>query len=105
MKCSDACKYLFKIGEHEFKTYLLLTKKPYRVEEIAEKTGKDRSTVQRYLKKLMKCGMAKRKRRLIRDGGGHYYIYYAVPPDELIALLDKCLKKWYQEMKKAIRNF
>jgi len=105
VKCSDVCKCLFKIGEHEFGLYRMLVTKPCRVEELAEKLGKDRSTVQRCLNKLLSCGMIKREQVVIKEGGGRYYIYRNVPPDELIPWLNACLEEWYREMKKAVNDF
>ena len=105
MKCSDVCKCLFKIGDHEFELYRLLVKKPRRVEELAEKLGKDRSTVQRCLNKLVNCGMIKREQVVIKEGGGRYYVYQGMPPEELMPWLNACLERWYREMKKAVNDF
>ena len=75
-----------------------------KVDEIGKIVGKDRSTVQRCLKKLMECGMVKREKKIIENGGGYYYIYLSMNPKELKKWLEKCIERWYKEMRDAIKN-
>jgi len=94
---------MLNIGEKEIKIYKILLNNSARAIEIGKILGKDRSTIQRCLKKLVDCRMVKRKKKLIK-GGGFYYIYTAVPIENLKKWLNKCIDKWYGEMKRAINE-
>lgn len=104
MDCKDVFKCLFNAGKKEIEVYKLLLKKEYRVNEICDLIGKDRSTVQRILNKLVKCGIVLRKKRIIKNGGGYYYVYKSLPPKKLKKWLEKCINKWEKEMKDALKN-
>lgn len=94
---------MFNIGKNELLIYKILLRKKMRVEELGKILGKDRSTVQRSLKRLMNCGMVKRERKLL-DGGGFYYVYSSIPINDLKKWLNNCIEEWYREMKEAIKN-
>lgn len=85
--------------------YRLLIDKSFRADELQQQLGKDRSTVQRWLSKLVNCGMVRRQRHIIQDGGGHYYSYQGVPHEELISLLQKCINNWHIDMLNSLENF
>ncbi len=97
-------KCLLNIGENEIKIYRILLEREMRVGELVDIVGKDRSTIQRCLKKLMECGMVKREKRIIEDGGGYYYVYSSVSPNELKEWLQKCIERWYSGMKEAVEK-
>ncbi|MCD6448765.1 MAG: ArsR family transcriptional regulator [Thermoplasmata archaeon] len=104
MDCNSMFKCLFNIGENEIKIYKILLEREMRVGEIVEIVRKDRSTIQRCLKKLMECGMVKREKKIIEDGGGYYYVYSGISPNELKEWLQKCIERWYSGMKEAVEN-
>jgi len=103
MECRDVLKCLFNIDENEIAIYKLLLKKKMRVNEIGGIAGRDRSTVQRCLQKLIKCGMVSREKRIL-EGGGYYYLYKAIPPNELKKWLLRCINRWQKEMREAIKK-
>jgi len=105
MECTDVFKCLFNIGRNEIELYKKMIERGYRTDELGKIFGKDRSTVQRLLKRLIECGMVRRYRKIIKDGGGYYYVYKSIPPDELKKWIEECIERWYGEMKEAIKNF
>ncbi|HEC76774.1 MAG TPA: ArsR family transcriptional regulator [Thermoplasmatales archaeon] len=105
MECSDIFKCLFNIGNNELEIYKKMIDEEYRVDELGKIIGKDRSTVQRILQKLIECGIVKRYRKTIKEGGGYYYVYKSLSPEELKNWINKCIEKWYSEMKEAVKNF
>jgi predicted transcriptional regulator len=103
--CQGVCRCLFDIGPREFSLYKMLLSAPMRADELAEKLHRDRSTVQRALNKLLRCGMVVRRRHVIRRGGGHFYIYASVPPDKLVPFLKECIQKWHDDMLGSLEMF
>ena len=102
--CGNVFKCLFNAGKREIEIYKILLKGSKRVDEICKIVGKDRSTVQRILNKLVKCKIVRREKRIIKNGGGYYFIYKAVPPDKLKKWLEECIEDWKKEMKEALKN-
>lgn len=105
MECSDVFKCLFNIGRNEIEIYKKMIEKEYRADELGKILGKDRSTVQRILQRLVECRIVRRRRKIIKEGGGYYYVYKSIPPDELKKWIEKCIERWYGDMKEAIKNF
>ena len=90
----------FGLRTSEIKVYLQLISGPKSVEQIAERINKDRSNIQRVLKKLHSKGFVMRNTRKI-PRGGYYYEYSA---DETEVVRDQILtqlEEWYQ----ATKNF
>ena len=104
MDCHEVFKCLFNIGQRETQLYKALLKNTHKIDELVKILGKDRSTIQRCLSKLMACELVKRKKRTIKEGGGHYYVYMSIPPQELRQWLNKCIEKWHKEMNKAVED-
>jgi len=104
IKCSDIFHYLLDLNELDMKVYRHLSTDTKRADEIAEKIGKDRSTIHRSLQKLISCGLCKRERHLL-DGGGHYYVYTAVPPEIVKKTVKSCIDSWYENMNDALKHF
>lgn len=67
-----------------------------RVEEISEKMGKDKSTVQRCINRLYSSGLLKRESKCCVEGKkGRYFIYSAVSKGKLKEMLLLHLNNWY----------
>jgi predicted transcriptional regulator len=77
---------------------------PIRADDLAEKVGKDRSTVYRALQKLMSCGMCFRETKNL-EKGGYYHVYGAIPWDILKKRLEQCVQDWYSRMLKVLADF
>ena len=97
-KPSDLLCCAFGLRSSELDVYFSLISGPKTVEQIAERIGKDRSTVQRVLKKLHDKGLAKRDTHKIQRGG--YYHEYSAKETEIVR--DQILvqlEQWYQATK------
>jgi predicted transcriptional regulator len=97
---SDLLCCAFGLRNSELDVYFSLISGPKTVEQIAEKIGKDRSTVQRVLNKLHSKGLARRKSQRI-DRGGYFFEYSAVSSEVVREQILTQLEDWY----KATRNF
>jgi len=105
MDCKEVMSCVFNINMKEIELYkFLVEKEEMRVEEIAKAFKKDRSTIQRSLKKLMDCMLVERKKKIMGKGG-YYYTYKAVPPANAKNFIKVCLEDWYKRMANAIENF
>lgn len=104
MDCRELMECVFDINDNDIKLYKFLIGKQMKVEDIAKIFKKDRSTIQRSLKKLSDCMLVEREKKII-DKGGYYYIYTAVPPNEAKNLIKICLNNWYEKMIDAVENF
>jgi len=105
MDCKEVMSCIFDINKRDIELYkFLVNKNEMRVEEIAKELNKDRSTIQRSLKKLMSCMLVERKKKIIGKGG-YYYTYRAISPGEAKNFVKVCLEDWYKKMTSAIENF
>ncbi|TFG34990.1 MarR family transcriptional regulator [Candidatus Thorarchaeota archaeon] len=97
---SDLLCCAFGLRNSELDVYFSLISGLNTVEDIAEKIGKDRSTVQRILNKLHAKGLVLREIQNIPRGG--YFYEYRAEASETIRnqILDQ-LEEWY----KATRSF
>lgn len=97
---SDLLCCAFGLRNNELDVYFSLVSGPKTVEQIAERIGKDRSTVQRVLNKLHSKGLARRQSRPIERGG--YFFEYSAASTEIVReeILAR-LEDWY----KATRSF
>ena len=97
---------VFDIGEREINLYryLIEKNKEMKAEEIAKEFNRDRTTIQRCLKKLMECQLVERKKKIIGKGG-YYYTYKAISPEDAKKFIKVCFEDWYKRMSMAIENF
>ena len=63
------------------------------VNELAERTGYDRSVVSRHLNHLASLGVVEKQRRLI-ERGGHVYVYRPVAPEVVREQLTAAFATW-----------
>nr|KXH75194.1 MAG: hypothetical protein AM325_04410 [Candidatus Thorarchaeota archaeon SMTZ1-45] len=71
---------------------------PKTVEQISEIIGKDRSTVQRVLNKLLNKNLVERTTHFI-DRGGYYYEYSAKSSEKVRKEILSQLDEWYEATK------
>jgi predicted transcriptional regulator len=103
--CHDLVQCAFSLGAFEVEVYYQLTELgSVRADELAEKMGKDRSTVYRALQKLMSCGMAYRETKSI-DRGGYYHVYKGISREMLRKKLEHCVNDWYARMQDVLEKF
>ena len=102
-KPSDLLCCAFGLRNSELDVYFSLISGPKTVEQIAERIGKDRSTVQRVLNKLHTKKLAKRDKHQIERGG--YYYEYSAEESEIVRdqILGQ-LEDWYQATKSFLKE-
>ena len=97
-KPSDLLCCAFGLRNSEFDVYFQLISGPKSVEQIAEQLKKDRSNIQRVLKKLHSKGLVMRNTRKIQRGG--YYFEYSAEDTEVIrSQILAQLEEWYTATK------
>ncbi len=103
--CKDLlmCAYSLTSAETDILRYLL-EKKEARVEEIAEKMDKDKSTVYRSLQKLVGCRLVLKEKRIIKQGG-YFYVYKALSKEDISKNLKACADQWHDRMVEIADNF
>jgi predicted transcriptional regulator len=97
-KPSDLLCCAFGLRNSELDVYFSLISGPKTVEQIAERIGKNRSTVQRVLNKLHSKGLAKRDTHKIQRGG-YFYEYSAEETETVRDQILLQLEDWYKATK------
>jgi predicted transcriptional regulator len=95
--CSDLMCCAFGLRDTESRTYFeLLFSGSMTVEQVAAAVGKERSVVQRALKRLKENGLVKRTKHYLEQGG--YLFEYSAVSDEVVKgkILEQ-LDSWYRE--------
>ena len=101
----EVMRCVFDIQDHETQTYLALRERhESTVAELAAVLGKDRSSVNRSLTKLLGKGLATREHRLL-EAGGYVYQYRAVALAEARRRMHEALAEWTEFMHAKIDEF
>ena len=101
--CKDIMKRILNLKDADIQIYRELVKvRSARVSEISKMVGKDRTTVQRSLNRLVKAGLCSKERKVL-DGGGYFYIYVMKKPEDIRSILEDCLERWYAKLKERIK--
>lgn len=102
-KPSDLLCCAFGLRNSELDVYFSLISGPKTVEQISERIGKDRSTVQRVLNKLHDKGLAKRDTHRI-SRGGYFYKYSAEESEVIRDQILVQLEEWYRATKSFLKE-
>ncbi len=102
MKCPQEMKKLMKVlynlSNSETEVLYYLCNQEARVQEIADDLGKDRSTIQRYLSKLMSSGLVKRESHSTEEGKtGRYYVYSVPDKKKMKKNIEERMEEWKEE--------
>jgi predicted transcriptional regulator len=111
----DLFIYLYDLAPLELDLLLLLNRisnKPLTLDEISKEADRDRTTVFRSLQKLVKAGICNKETKTMKEGG-YYHVYSSIDIEtfkletqkrvnELKGGLDRILKKFEEDMNKAI---
>jgi predicted transcriptional regulator len=93
---------IFGIKVSDVRVYFdILKNGPSKINDIAERVSRDRSTVQRAVQNLLNAGLVKRKQVNIKDGG-YYYVYEAIPFEETKKIIKATMEEWCNNMKKWV---
>jgi predicted transcriptional regulator len=74
------------------------------IKELTENIGKDRSTIQRSLEKLISCHLCFKERKSGIPRGFIYY-YYRISIKEILKQIDKNLDECYKKIKNIITHY
>lgn len=98
-------KTLYDLSPAESEVLATLCSGEARVEELAAKLGKDRSTVQRYISPLRAAGLVSRRPVGTDDGRGRAYTYYVEDKDVLKERVRERLQEWEAEKLAVLEEF
>jgi predicted transcriptional regulator len=112
----DLFIYLYDLSPLELDLLLILnrTNEALTLDEISQHADRDRTTVFKSLQKLVKAGICNKETKTMKDGG-YYHVYSAIDIEtfkletqkrvkELKEGLDRILKRFEQDMNKAIES-
>jgi predicted transcriptional regulator len=112
----DLFVYLYDLSPLELDLLLILNRinEPLTLDDISKEADRDRTTVFKSLQKLVRMGICNKEAKTIKDGG-YYHVYSAIDVEtfkletqrkvnELKEGLDRILKKFEQDMNKAIES-
>ncbi len=100
-KPSDLLCCAFGLRNTEIDAFFSLLSGPKTVREISTQVNRERSTVQRVLKRLHKKGLVEQEGRTF-DRGGYYYVYRAVSTKDVRDQILSQLERWYNETRRFL---
>ena len=99
----DLMRCILGLREIEIRIYFeLLDMKEATVLELAERVGRDRTTVQKALRSLMNCGLVEREK--ITEKSGFKYVYKPVEFKDVKAKMEELLDDWYLSVKEWLKK-
>ena len=94
------CNYNLNDSEYLIFSQLMMSKRGLSVKEIVDKVGKDRTTVQKILTKLLKRGrLMKRQVNLDR---GFMFVYFSKNKDEIIREIEANVKQYFENLQASL---
>jgi predicted transcriptional regulator len=103
--CTDLLRCMYNLTDMDMEVLRLLLKDgPARAEDLADRLGRDRSTVYRSLQKMVSCQVVSKETRSL-ERGGYYHVYTSAPRDLLKERLSHCLEEWHGRVTNLLRNF
>ncbi|MFB6204428.1 MAG: helix-turn-helix domain-containing protein [Candidatus Nanohaloarchaea archaeon] len=108
MDCSqelkDLLNVLYDLSPRESEVLSYLCREEARIEELSELTGKDRSTVQKYLYSLRDSGLVSRESVPTSKGKGRYFVYYVKDVAELKEKVRARLEDWEEKKLRVLEE-
>ncbi|MCJ7450378.1 MAG: ArsR family transcriptional regulator [Candidatus Nanohaloarchaeota archaeon QJJ-9] len=99
----DLLKALYGFSSQEVETLNSLCGEERRVEELADRLEKDRSTVQRYLSSLKAANLVERKSKVNKGGKGRFYIYKA-EYSRVKKVIEARFQRWEKEKLESLES-
>jgi len=104
-ECEDILECIAGFGDLEKEIYLsMLEEDEMTVDEVAEKAGKERSTVFRSLKTLLENDFVEKDTSGL-EGGSYVNVYSAVPPEEVSQSMRERVENWRGLVEDMIDEF
>ena len=105
INCSDVLECTFDLNKADVKVFRKLKELgESRVEDLAQKLNKDRSTVYRSLQKLVSCEICIKETKTI-EKGGYYHVYSCNDILKVKEKMKECIDEWYQHMENTLIHF
>lgn len=103
--CTDLLRCMYNLSDMDLEALrLLMSEGPFKAEDLAERLGRDRSTIYRSLQKMVSCQVISKETRSL-ERGGYYHVYAAVPRDVLKDRLDHCIQEWHSRVTTLMDRF
>ncbi len=103
--CTDLLRCMYNLSDMDMEALkLMLSEGPFKADDLADRLGRDRSTVYRSLQKLVSCQVVTKETRNL-ERGGYYHVYAAVPRDVLRERLEHCVEEWHSRVTSLIERF
>lgn len=96
-KLKELLKVIYNLSGAETEVLVEICKEDSRTSELAEKLGKDRTTVQRYLSTLATAGLVERTSVNEEGQRGRYYVYSVPDKERLKKKIRARLDTWEDE--------
>jgi len=105
INCSNVLECAFDLNKADIEVYRKLKELgKSKVEDLAQKLNRDRSTVYRSLQKLVSCEICIKETRTI-EKGGHYHIYSCTDIKQIKEKMKACIDEWYKHMENVLIHF
>ena len=102
--CFDVVQCIFSLTDTDLMVFKNVpTENGIKAKEIALIIGKDRSTVQRSLDKLISAGMCFKEKKT-NETRGYSYIYIRISDRELFKMTEGNLDRCYDKVRKALKE-
>ena len=103
--CNDVLQSVFELNALDLEIYKILKETgESRIDVLAKKIDRERSTTYRSLQKLISCSLCTKTTKTIETGG--YYHAYSCNDTELVKeKIESCIDGWYKKMKKILLDF
>ncbi len=97
------CNYSLNDSEYDIFSALIMSKRGLGVKDIVDKVGKDRTTVQKILSKLLKQGLL--MKRQVNLDRGFMFVYFSKNKEEMIAEVEDNVDKYFQSIKDSLNKW
>lgn len=95
------CSFGINKSEHSVLLFLLKENRAMKINEISELLNKERTTVQKIIKNLIKKGLLSR-RQINLSKGGYVFVYHAIDKQKIKDYIKNNIKEWISGAEKEI---
>jgi len=97
------CNYNLNESEYAIFSKLINSKKGYSVKELVEKIGKDRTTVQKIVSKLLKRDLLTKKQ--INLERGFMFLYLAKNKENVISEIENNVNNYFNSVRESLEKW
>lgn len=102
--CRETMRRILGVNDFDLFVYGVLLEGKEDTKSIAQRTKRERSSVQRSLARLVKAGLCDRSAQG-KKSRGYYYQYRAVSPANAKKHLKRCIDRWYADLMFSLNHF